>query len=226
MKQTRDWEHQYVTQKNRYPMHTPYGAYETVEQALGGDRMASRFVTDLNGNWKIKMYGCPEQVEAFYENGFDHTSWNEIPVPSNWELQGYGKPVYTNMLYPFKRENNGTEKFELEIAEGTYELNAPYVPGKNLTGCYFRTFDVPADYMGRQLLIDFGGVESCFYLWVNGEQVGYSQDSKLNAEFDITDYVQEGTNTLAVQVMRYCDGTYLEDQDYWHLSGIYRDVRQ
>ena len=225
MKQTRDWENQYVTQKNRYPMHTPYGAYETVEQALGGDRMASRFVTDLNGNWKIKMYGCPEQVEAFYENGFDHTSWNEIPVPSNWELQGYGKPVYTNMLYPFKRENNGTEKFELEIAEGTYELNAPYVPGKNLTGCYFRTFDVPADYMGRQLLIDFGGVESCFYLWVNGEQVGYSQDSKLNAEFDITDYVQEGTNTLAVQVMRYCDGTYLEDQDYWHLSGIYRDVR-
>ena len=162
MKQTRDWENQYVTQKNRYPMHTPYGAYETVEQALGGDRMASRFVTDLNGNWKIKMYGCPEQVEAFYENGFDHTSWNEIPVPSNWELQGYGKPVYTNMLYPFKRENNGTEKFELEIAEGTYELNAPYVPGKNLTGCYFRTFDVPADYMGRQLLIDFGGVESCF----------------------------------------------------------------
>lgn len=87
MKQTRDWENQYVTQKNRYPMHTPYGAYETVEQALGGDRMASRFVTDLNGNWKIKMYGCPEQVEAFYENGFDHTSWNEIPVPSNWELQ-------------------------------------------------------------------------------------------------------------------------------------------
>ena len=95
---------------------------------------------------------------------------------------------------------------------------------KNLTGCYFRTFEVPTDYIGRQLLIDFGGVESCFYLWVNGKQVGYSQDSKVNAEFDITEYVQEGTNTLAVQVMRYCDGTYLEDQDYWRFAGIQRDV--
>lgn len=111
-------------------------------------------------------------------------------MPSNWELQGYGKPVYTNMLYPFKREANG-EAFEIEITEGTYELNAPYVPEKNLTGCYFRTFEVPTDYIGRQLLIDFGGVESCFYLWVNGKQVGYSQDSKVNAEFDITEYVQE-----------------------------------
>ena len=224
MRQTRDWENQYITQKNRYPMHTPYGAYETVEQALAGNRNASRFVMDLNGDWKFKMYPSPEAVEAFYEENFDHAAWDTIPVPSNWELQGYGKPVYTNMLYPFKREANG-EAFEIEIIEGTYELNAPYVPEKNLTGCYFRTFEVPTDYIGRQLLIDFGGVESCFYLWVNGKQVGYSQDSKVNAEFDITEYVQEGTNTLAVQVMRYCDGTYLEDQDYWHLSGIYRDVR-
>ena len=224
MRQTRDWENQYITQKNRYPMHTPYGAYETVEQALAGKRNASRFVMDLNGDWKFKMYPSPEAVEAFYEENFDHAAWDTIPVPSNWELQGYGKPVYTNMLYPFKREANG-EAFEIEITEGTYELNAPYVPEKNLTGCYFRTFEVPTDYIGRQLLIDFGGVESCFYLWVNGKQVGYSQDSKVNAEFDITEDVQEGTNTLAVQVMRYCDGTYLEDQDYWHLSGIYRDVR-
>ena len=224
MRQTRDWENQHVTQKNRYPMHTPYGAYETVEEALAGDRNASRFVTDLNGDWKFKLYPSPEAAEAFYEETFDHAEWDTIPVPSNWELQGYGKPVYTNMLYPFKREGNG-EAFEIEITEGTYELNAPYVPEKNLTGCYFRTFEVPADYVGRQLLIDFAGVESCFYLWVNGKQVGYSQDSKVNAEFDITEYVKEGTNTLAVQVMRYCDGTYLEDQDYWHLSGIYRDVR-
>ena len=223
MRQTRDWENQYITQKNRYPMHTPYGAYETVEQALAGNRNASRFVMDLNGDWKFKMYPSPEAVEAFYEENFDHAAWDAIPVPSNWELQGYGKPVYTNMLYPFKREANG-EAFEIEITEGTYELNAPYVPEKNLTGCYFRTFEVPTDYIGRQLLIDFGGVESCFYLWVNGKQVGYSQDSKVNAEFDITEYVQEGTNTLAVQVMRYCDGTYLEDQDKFRMSGIFRDV--
>ena len=222
MRQTRDWENQYITQKNRYPMHTPYGAYETVEQALAGNRNASRFVMDLNGDWKFKMYPSPEAVEAFYEENFDHAAWDTIPVPSNWELQGYGKPVYTNMLYPFKREANG-EAFEIEITKGTYELNAPYVPEKNLTGCYFRTFEVPTDYIGRQLLIDFGGVESCFYLWVNGKQVGYSQDSKVNAEFDITEYVQEGTNTLAVQVMRYCDGTYLEDQDFFRYSGVGRD---
>ena len=134
MRQTRDWENQYITQKNRYPMHTPYGAYETVEQALAGKRNASRFVMDLNGDWKFKMYPSPEAVEAFYEENFDHAAWDTIPVPSNWELQGYGKPVYTNMLYPFKREANG-EAFEIEITEGTYELNAPYVPEKNLTGC-------------------------------------------------------------------------------------------
>lgn len=120
---------QYITQKNRYPMHTPYGAYETVEQALAGNRNASRFVMDLNGDWKFKMYPSPEAVEAFYEENFDHAAWDAIPVPSNWELQGYGKPVYTNMLYPFKREANG-EAFEIEITEGTYELNAPYVPEK------------------------------------------------------------------------------------------------
>lgn len=107
MKQTRDWENQYITQKNRYPMHTPYGAYETVEQALAGKRNASRFVMDLNGDWKFKIYPSPEAVEAFYEENFDHAAWDTIPVPSNWELQGYGKPVYTNMLYPFKREANG-----------------------------------------------------------------------------------------------------------------------
>ena len=121
MRQTRDWENQYITQKNRYPMHTPYGAYETVEQALAGNRNASRFVMDLNGDWKFKMYPSPEAVEAFYEENFDHAAWDTIPVPSNWELQGYGKPVYTNMLYPFKREANG-EAFEIEIIEGTYEL--------------------------------------------------------------------------------------------------------
>ena len=131
MRQTRDWENQYITQKNRYPMHTPYGAYETVEQALAGNRNASRFVMDLNGYWKFKMYPSPEAVEAFYEENFDHAAWDTIPVPSNWELQGYGKPVYTNMLYPFKREANG-EAFEIEITEGTYELNAPYVQEKNL----------------------------------------------------------------------------------------------
>lgn len=218
------WENPHLTQINRYPMHTPYGAYESVEQALAGNRNASKYVRSLNGLWKFKMYASPEQAEAFFENDFDTVDWADMPVPSNWELQGYGKPVYTNILYPFKREN-GNEHFEIEVAEGVYELQAPKVPQENLTGCYKREFEVPDYFGGRDIFIDFGGVESCFSLWVNGQFVGYSQDSKLNAEFDITPYVHIGTNSVAVQVLRFCDGTYLEDQDYWHLSGIYRDVR-
>lgn len=220
----RDWENPHITQKNRYPSHTPYGAYETVEQALTGDRNVSGFVKSLNGNWKFKLYPAPEYVEAFFEETFDVSGWDEIPVPSNWELQGYDKPVYTNIIYPFKRIGEGSH-FELEVSEGVYELRAPYVPEENLTGCYRREFEVPEHFAGRDIFVDFGGVESCCYLWINGELAGYSQDSKLNAEFDITPYVRTGKNTIAVQVMRFCDGTYLEDQDYWHLSGICRDVR-
>ncbi len=225
MKRLKDWENQHITQRNRYPMHSPYGAYESVEQALTCDRNISKYVQSLNGMWKFHMYDMPEQVEeGFSGEDFDVSGWEEIPVPSNWELLGYGKPVYTNIVYPFETKGKGSE-FEVEIAKDEYVLNAPFVPEENLTGCYRREFELPEYFGGRDIFIDFGGVESCFYLWINGEMVGYSQDSKLNAEFDITDYVKPGKNLVAVQVMRVCDGTYLEDQDYWHLSGIYRDVR-
>lgn len=225
MKHLKDWENQHVTQRNRYPMHSPYGAYETVEQALTCDRNISKYVQSLNGMWKFHMYDSPGQVEEdFCREAFDVSGWEEIPVPSNWELLGYGKPVYTNIVYPFETKGAGSE-FEMEIAKDEYVLNAPFVPEENLTGCYRREFEVPEYFEGKDVFIDFGGVESCFYMWINGELVGYSQDSKVNAEFDITDYVNVGKNLLAVQVMRVCDGTYLEDQDYWHLSGIYRDVR-
>ncbi|MBS5521000.1 MAG: DUF4981 domain-containing protein [Clostridiales bacterium] len=220
-----DWENPHVTQKNRCAMHFPAGAYENVAQALACDRNASRYVQSLNGVWRFCLCESPEDFQAgcIGEN-FDDTGWDEIPVPSNWELLGYGKPVYTNIAYPFKSQE-GRERFEVEMIPGQYELNAPFVPSKNLTGCYRRTFDIPSYFMERDIFIDFGGVEACFYLWINGKIVGYSQDSKLNAEFDITDYVRQGTNTVVVEVLRFCDGTYLEDQDYWHLSGIYREVR-
>lgn len=220
----RDWENQYVTQRNRYPMHTPYGAYESIEQALTCDRNASAYVMSLNGMWKFHMYNKPEEIETFYQDDFDSSSWQEIPVPGNWEYHGFNKPIYTNIQYPFKRGEKG-QSFEVEATPGNFDLNAPYVPEDNLTGCYFRHFTIPDSYEGREILIDFGGVESCFILWVNGREVGYSQDSKLNAEFDITDFVHCGDNTIAVAVIRFCDGSYLEDQDYWHLYGIYRDVR-
>ena len=154
---------------------------------------------------------------------YDVSRWDDIPVPSNWELSGYGKPVYTNILYPFRRE--GADSYhEIQLRKDDYILNPPFVPEDNVTGCYVRSFEIPEHFDSREVYIDFAGVESCFYLWVNGKFVGYSQDSKLNAAFEITEYIQSGQNSLAVQVMRFGAGTYLEDQDYWHLSGIYRDV--
>ncbi len=224
MFQHHDWEDQHVTQRNRYPMHTPYGAYESVDQALTCDRNASAYVMSLNGQWKFHMYQNPEDMEAFWDQAFDSSLWQSIPVPANWEYHGFHKPVYTNIQYPFPRADK-TQPSEIESVSGSYDLNAPFVPKDNLTGCYLRSFNVPEQYIGRQILIDFGGVESCFYLWINGQEVGYSQDSKLNAEFDITDFIHAGVNTIAVAVIRFCDGSYLEDQDYWHLYGIYRDVR-
>ena len=221
----KEWENQYVTQRNRYPMHSPYGAYETFEQALIGNRNNSKYVQSLNGNWKFKLAESPlEAPIGFEDNCFDDHEWDDIPVPSNWELNGYGEPVYTNILYPFQR-NEEASHFEIEIAKEQLELNAPYVPEKNLTGCYRTVFDIPDYYDGKDIFIEFGGVESCFYLWINGTEIGYSQDSKLEAAFDITHAVKKGKNELAVKVLQFCDGTYLEDQDYWHLSGIHRDVR-
>lgn len=219
-----DWENQYITQRNRYPMHTPYGAYESIEQALDCDRNASCYVMSLNGLWKFHMYQNPEAVEDFWLSNFDSSSWQQIPVPGNWEYHGFNKPIYTNIQYPFKRGDE-LQSFETESTPGVFDLNAPFVPTDNLTGCYLKNISIPDNFLGRQILIDFGGVESCFIIWVNGHEVGYSQDSKLNAEFDITDYVHAGENTIAVAVIRFCDGSYLEDQDYWHLYGIFRDVR-
>lgn len=221
----REWENQYVTQRNRYPMHSPYGVYESVEQALDLDRSASRYVQSLDGMWKFKSSESPlDAPEGFEQVDYDDSSWDMIPVPSNWELHGHGKPVYTNIVYPFERKWVDSH-FELEIAKGHVELNAPYVPEKNLTGCYRTTFEVPDFYDDRNIIIEFGGVESCFYLYVNGIEIGYSQDSKLDASFDITHAVRIGSNVLTVKVLQFCDGSYLEDQDYWHLSGIHRGVR-
>ncbi len=221
----REWENQYINQINRYPMHSPYGAYESVEQAMSCDRRASKYVKSLRGKWKFKLAENPQLApKGFYQLNYDTSGWEDIPVPSNWELHGYGKPVYTNVKYPFKREGVGSH-YEIEIAEGQVEYNAPLVPEKNLTGCYRTYFEVPDYFDGKDVFIEFGGVEACFYLWVNGVEIGFSKDSKLDASFDITHVVQKGKNELAVKVLQYCDGSYLEDQDYWHLSGIYRDVK-
>ncbi len=207
-----DWENHHVLQTNREPMHAPLGAYESEDQAATANRDLSRFVLSLDGRWKFRLFPSPEAVpEEFSSTDYDASGWSEIEVPGNWEMQGYGTPIYTNVKYPFD--------------DGKTDLKPPFVPPDNPTGCYITEFDLPKHFSGHNIYIEFGGVESAFYLWINGKKVGYSQDSKLSAEFNITSYVKTGSNKIAVQVMRWCDGSYLEDQDYWHLSGINRPVR-
>jgi beta-galactosidase len=207
MSAIRDWENPLMTGKNKRPGHVSLGAYPNAELALTCDRMQSPHLQVLNGLWKFHLASCPEEVPAsFYAEDFDVSDWADITVPGNWQLQGFKDiPIYTNVAYPFPP-------------------NPPFVPKENPTGCYRHTFTLDPSWLERKVYIVFESVDAAFYLWVNGQEVGYSQDSRLPAEFDITTFVGPGQNMLAVQVMRYCDGSYLEDQDMWLLSGIQRDV--
>ena len=229
-----DWENQYVLQINREPMHVPLGAYSSEVEAATCSRNISKYVELLDGTWKFKLVQGPQEVpEEFYKEKYDYSQWDNITVPGNWELQGFGYPIYTCQIYPFDVSNPeahhilepGSDASRLRDRMLDYNLNIPNVPKANPTGCYITKFQVNEDWLQREVFINFEGVESAFYLWVNGEMVGYSQDSKLSAEFIISEYIRMGTNTLAVQVMRWCDGTYVEDQDYWFLSGIQRSVK-
>ena len=226
----RDWENQGVTEINRETAHVPWGAYETLAQARAGDRDASDNVLSLDGTWKFHLAPAPERVPAnFWATGFDVAAWADIQVPGNWEVQGFGKPIYTNYIYPFhlNKDEPYLQKPSLTggAASEQYLMHPPFVPKDNPTGCYVRTFKLPAAWRDKSVFINFNGVESAFYLWINGQPVGYSQDSKLPAQFDLTPFVKPGKNSIAVQVLRWSDGTWLEDQDYWHISGIFRPVR-
>ncbi len=162
----------------------------------------------MNGYWHFNYADSPAERPAdFYQESYDVSSWDTIPVPSNWERHGHGYPIYVNVPYPF-------------------EIDEPNVPTeKNPVGSYKRNFDVPESWSGDDIFVEFGAVSSAFYVWVNGEYVGYSEGSKTPSEFDITDVVRTGGNTIAVEVYRWSTGSYLEDQDFWSLSGIQRDVR-
>jgi len=202
-----DWENPAVIGLNKEPPHCTLMPYDDFEQALEGRRFRSNNCLLLNGRWKFKYSPSPEERPAdFYRPEFDVSSWDEIPVPSNWQLLGYGQPYYLNSQYVFKKNPHFVE----------HRLNS--------VGSYRRTFTLPASWQGRQVFIHFDGVESAFYLWVNGRRVGYSQGSRTPAEFNITPYLRPGENILAVEVYRFSDGSYLECQDYWRLSGIFRNV--
>ncbi len=199
----RDWENPAVTSLNRLAAHTPQSSWRDPEAARLGQPSAS--VISLNGDWQFSYFAAPEQVpEAWLQA--DLPGSQPIPVPSNWQMHGYDIPIYTNIKYPFP-------------------CTPPFVPAENPTGCYSTTFDVSAEWLSSgQTRVIFDGVNSAFYLWCNGHWVGYSQDSRLPAEFDLTPYLQAGSNRLAALVLRWSDGNYLEDQDMWRMSGIFRDV--
>ncbi len=199
----REWENQHVVQHNVLPAHAPLHAYSNQSDALLNH--ASNNQQSLNGLWQFALFGKPEEVpESCIDKSFDDSVWDSIPVPSNWQLHGFDKPIYTNVKYP--------------IAD-----TPPLVPSDNPTGVYRVEFDHLVE-IGQQTTITFDGVNSAFHLWCNGEWVGYSQDSRLPAEFDLTKHLTEGANQLTVMVMRWSDGTFVEDQDMWWLSGIFRDV--
>ncbi len=161
----------------------------------------------LNGIWKFKYVDAPDtRPKGFYQNSYDTSFWGDIKVPANWELEGYGIPIYVNDRYPFPK-------------------NPPYIPhDNNPVGSYKKTFIIPDEWEGRQIYIHFGSVKSAAHFWINGEWLGYNQDSMTPIEFDITKYLKKGENTISVEVYRWCDGSYLECQDFWRLSGIQREV--
>lgn len=202
------WEDPQVYGLNRMPARATSASYTSEADALLGDHMKTERYQSLNGNWKFSWASVPEKApENFQRPDFDDSSWEEIPVPANWELHGYGTAIYTNITYPF------------------VPVQPPLVPNDdNPTGSYRTTFTVPDNWDDMQITLTFGGVSSAYYVWLNGKLVGYSEDSRLPTHFDITNYLQPGENVLATQVYRWSDGVYLEDQDHWRLSGIHRDV--
>lgn len=199
------WYNHYVNGINRLPARATSYSFDDEAKALDGNREASRMVS-LNGTWKFKFVeDVPQAPLDFFNEGYDVTAWDDIKVPSCWEMQGYGYPIYTNTQYPFP-------------------YRPPYIRRDNPVGSYVRTFTVPQEWKGGRVILHFGGVYSGHQVWVNGKEVGYSEDSCLPSEFDISDLVKEGENTLAVRVFKWTDGSYLEDADHWRMSGIHREV--
>lgn len=202
------WNDVSVCEVNKVAPRTNVIPYQDEEGIKNLEYRQSPYYQCINGNWKFNWVESPDQKpQGFYAEGYDVSSWNSIPVPGNWELNGYGVPVYVNQ-------------------HNEFPSNQPYAPTEyNPVGCYVHNFSIPQEWEGRNVYINFGAVKSAFYLWINGQFVGYSEDSKTPAEFDITPYLKEdGRNTLAVEAYRFSDGSYLECQDYWRVSGITRDV--
>jgi len=202
---------------NKEPYHATLMPYANLQEALVAKRHASSLCQTLNGSWKFNWVPTPEKRPVdFYKPDFDVSGWKEIPVPSNWEVQGYGTPFYRNLGYTIKKD------YPHVMSEPDKNYTA-YVE-RNPVGSYRREFNVPAEWTGRRNFITFDGVDCAFFLWVNGEKVGFSVNSRNAAEFDLTKYLKPGKNMIAVEVYQYSSGTWLEDQDMFRLHGIFRNV--
>ena len=205
-----DWENPAVLGINKLPYHA------TLQ--LPSKWNDCKEIISLDGQWSFHWSKDPESRPAdFYREDYDVSGWGSITVPGNWQLQGYGVPIYTNISYPFARNRPSV------TSEPPRDWTA--FENRNPVGSYVTFVDVTREMLSNNLILHFGGVHSAFYVWVNGQRVGYSQNSMSPAEFDVTKYMREGRNRLAVEVYRWCDGSYLEDQDMWRLSGIFREVQ-
>ncbi len=203
---TPDWKNLDILHRGRELPRATFIPYTDTASALSGESGASSCFKLMNGQWKFNYAEFTEHApEQFYEQSYDDSGWNSIKVPSNWQMCGYGKPHYTNVAYP-------------------YPVDPPHIPDENPTGSYRKSFNVPDNWDGRAIFIVFEGVDSAFQLWINGQFVGFSQGSHLPSEFDISTYVEAGENLIAVRVYQWSYASYLEDQDMWRLSGIFRDV--
>ena len=202
------WQDPEVFEIGRYPMTSTSRRFQSKKSALESDSSKNEY--HINGSWKFLWVQAPNQEpDGFYCQSFDDQDWGVIQVPGLWQLQGYGKPHYRNIGLP----------------SGTDEKQPPRIdPNLNNLGCYRKSFKLPVNWKGKRIFLHFGGVKAAFQVWLNGQEMGYSQDSMLPAEFEITDLVIPGENQLSVMVYRFCDGSFLEDQDMWYLNGIFRDV--
>lgn len=206
-----------ITGINKEAYHATLMPYANLQEALRAKRHSSSYCRSLNGLWKFNWVPRPEQRPSdFYKPDFDVSAWKEIPVPSNWEVQGYGTPFYRNLGYTIKRD------FPHVMSEPEERYTS--FKERNPVGSYRREFDLPSEWTGRRIFVTFDGVDCAFFLWVNGQKVGFSVNSRNAAEFDLTKYLKKGKNLIAVEVYQYSSGTWLEDQDMWRLHGIFRNV--
>lgn len=204
--QPKNFENPRFVSENKLETRSTFYPFPSETEAVTNNRDQSPWLKFLNGDWKFHFSPETASVPAgFHRENFVVASWDNIDVPSCWEMRGYGTPIYTNVVYPFP-------------------VNPPYIERENPVGIYVKEFTVPEGWNNHEVILHFGGVSSAFNLWVNGKKAGYSQDSRLPAEFNITEFLKTGSNRVTVQVYRWSDGSYLEDQDHWRMSGIHREV--